>query len=81
MKTVTVNSDNKDDAYVATVHFFIAAQHLSRAKLNGWVVKQSYTSVTDKHYITEYTNGKMWVKAVSINDNHTYSFGVEGNES
>lgn len=81
MKTVTVNSDNKDDAYVATIHYFTAVQQMSHDKVGGWCIKQCYTSVTDDHYVTEYTNGKVWIKAVSIEGNHTYCFGVEDNES
>lgn len=77
MKTVTVNSNNKDDAYVATVLLFNNVQKMSLEKIGGWCVKQGYTSNTEQHFITEYTNGKMWIKAVSIEGEHTYSFGAE----
>lgn len=77
MKTVTVNSNNKDDAYTATVILFNQAQQMSAANVGGWSLGEVYTSITEQHFITEYTNGKMWVKAVSIEGNHTYSFGDE----
>ena len=76
MKTVTVNSNNKDDAYTATVHYFTAVQSLSRNNIDGWTLGEVYTSNIDQHFITTYTNGKMWVKAVSIEGEHTYSFGA-----
>ena len=77
MKTVTVSSDNKDDAYTATVLLFNQVKQMSVAKIGGWSLGQVYTSNSEQHFITEYTNGKMWVKAVSIEGNHTYSFGAE----
>jgi len=36
-----------------------------------------YTNNTDQHFITSYTNGKIWVRAESVNGIHTYSFGEE----
>ena len=77
MKTVTVNSDNKDDAYTATVLLFNQVKQMSAANIGGWTLGEVYTNNTDRHFITSYTNGKLWVKAVSIEGNHTYSFGVE----
>ena len=77
MKTVTVNSDNKDDAYVATALMFNQVAIMARNKIGGWSLGESYTSVEDKHYITEYTNGKMWINATSVKEKHIYTFGSE----
>ncbi|AUR95830.1 hypothetical protein NVP1213O_54 [Vibrio phage 1.213.O._10N.222.54.F10] len=77
MKTVTVNSDNKDDAYVATVLMFNQVAIMARNKIGGWSLSESYTSFEDKHYITEYTNGKMWINATSVEEKHIYTFGAE----
>lgn len=77
MKTVIVSSDNKDDAYTATVLLFNQVKQMNSAGVGGWSLGEVYTSNTEQHFITEYTNGKMWVKAVSIKGNHTYTFGLE----
>jgi hypothetical protein len=77
MKTVTTTSDNKDDAYVATVLLFNQVKQMSAANIGNWQLGEVYTNNTDRHFITSYTNGKLWVKAVSIDGNHTYSFGAE----
>lgn len=77
MKTVTVSSDNKDDAYVATVLLFNNVQKMSLSMIGGWNLGEVYTNNEEKHFITSYTNGLMWIKAESIDGNHTYSFGSE----
>ena len=77
MKTVTVNSNNKDEAYITTELLFDNVTRMNFEKIGGWCVKQGYTNNTEQHFITEYTNGKMWIKAVSIEGEHTYSFGAE----
>tara|TARA_R110002012_G_scaffold249637_1_gene427251 strand:+ start:1089 stop:1337 length:249 start_codon:yes stop_codon:yes gene_type:complete len=75
MKTVTVTSNNKDDAYTATVLFFKQVAQMSAAKIGNWSLAECYTNNSDQHFITEYTNGKIFVKAVSVNGEHTYSLG------
>ena len=78
MELVKVSCDIKDSAYIATVLLFNqVGQMCHESNLLGWELKSSYTSVVDEHFITEYTNGKMWVKAVSVNGKHTYSIGEE----
>jgi hypothetical protein len=77
MKTVTVNSNNKDDAYVATVLLFNNIQQMANHKIGKWELVESFTSVDQEIFETKYSNGKMWIKAVSIEGEHTYSFGSE----
>jgi hypothetical protein len=77
MKTVTVSNDNKDDAYTATVLLFNQIKQMSLANVGGWGLGEVYTNVKELHFITEYTNGKVWIKAVSIEGHHAYSFGAE----
>lgn len=68
-----VTSANKDTAYVATVILFNNIALMAHKKIGGWKLVQSCTSGDIK--ATEYTNGKMFVKAVSLGDEHTYTFG------
>lgn len=77
MKTEAVNSKNKDTAYIATVLLFQNVSQMCNAKISGWELVESHTDVSEKHFITKYSNGKMWIKAVSDNECHTYSFGAE----
>lgn len=77
MKTVTVNSENKDDAYIATVLLFQNVQSMSAAKVGSWRLGEVYTNNNDQHFITEYTNGRMRIRAESVEGNHTYTFGPE----
>lgn len=77
MQTITVNSGNKDDAYIATVLLFNSIQQLCNSGLGDWVIKEAYTNVSDGVYITAYTNGKMFIKAYSAGFHHTYTFGKE----
>ena len=76
-KTVTVNSNNKDDAYVATVLLFNNIQIMCNAMLDGWTLKETYTDTSRGEYITAYTNGKMFIRAISVGSHHTYTFGPE----
>lgn len=74
MKTVTVTSDNKDDAYTATVLLFNSARQMSLANVGNWSLGEVYTNNAEQHFITEYTNGKMKIRAESIKGHHTYKF-------
>lgn len=47
-------------------------------KIGGWGLEDSMTDTENEHYITKYTNGKMWVKAESHRGTHSYSYGQEG---
>lgn len=77
METVVVTSDNKDDAYVATVLLFNNVKQMSLHKIGGWCLDEVYTNTEENHFITSYTNGKMWIRAESNGDFHTYSFGEQ----
>ena len=77
MEMVKVTSSNRNDAYTATLYFFESVKQLSLANINGWNLGEVYTSNSEQHFITTYTNGQMWVRAESIKGVHTYSFGVE----
>lgn len=81
MKTVTVNSDNKDDAYTAAVLLFNNVKQMANHNIGKWELVESLTSTDQRIFEAKYSNGKMWIKAHSIWGNHTYSFGTEGNES
>lgn len=76
MKTQTVSSDNKDAAYIATVTLFNHVSVMALNKICGWELESSYTNDSDKHFITRYTNGKIFIKAESVGDNHTYTLGL-----
>lgn len=75
MKTVVVNSNNKDDAYKATVLLFDAVKVMAINKIGGWQLAESFTDCDQGVFETMYSNGKMWIKAYSICGNHEYSFG------
>ena len=77
MKTVIVKSDEKNDAYVATVLLFNQIRIMAQAKLGGWELTRTYTNVDRSEFVTRYSNGKMFIMAESIGDYHTYSFGKE----
>ena len=77
MNNVIVNSINKDDTYTATVLLFNNVQQMAIHKIGGGKLVEAFTSVDQEEYSTKYSNGKMWIKADSICDNHTYSFGKE----
>jgi hypothetical protein len=77
MKTVTVNSYNKDDLYQSTVLLFDAIRVMAVNKVGKWEVSESFTDSANKQFKTKYTNGKMWMKAVSSGEYHTYSYGAE----
>ena len=77
MKAVTVTSNKKDELYQTTVILFNNIRQMCLANIGEWTLGEVYTSVTEQHFITEYTNGKMWIKAESIKGNHTYSYGEQ----
>ncbi|EQB7930169.1 hypothetical protein ACYUFO_003499 [Vibrio parahaemolyticus] len=75
-----VSSENKDTAYAATVLFFNSVASMALQKVGGWELYETMTDDKRSHHITEYRNGKMFVRAVSYGDSHIYSFGEIGNE-
>lgn len=77
MEIVTVNSDNKDSTYVATSLLFNNIRSMALVKLCNWELVESYTNNDEQHFITKYSNGKMWIKAVSVEQHHIYTFGPE----
>ncbi len=81
MKTVTVNSKCNDELYQTTVLLFNSIRQMSMREVGGWTLTETFTDSTNKQFKTKYTNGKMWIKAVSSGTYHTYSYGVEDNES
>lgn len=70
-----VSSENKDTAYAATVLLFNNIRQMALHKIGGWELYEAMTDSKRSHYITEYRNGKMFVRAVSYGDSHIYSFG------
>lgn len=75
MKTVVVKSTNKDEAYVATVLLFNNIQMMAANNVGSWELVESYTDCENCEFITKYSNGKMWINAYTIDNNHEYSFG------
>lgn len=71
----SVDSENKDVAYIATVLLFNNVKQMAQRKVGGWKLYSNHTDIANKHYITEYRNGKMFIRAVSYGDAHIYSFG------
>ncbi|EPW4494034.1 hypothetical protein ACWLPO_004069 [Vibrio parahaemolyticus] len=80
MKTHEVTSENQDTAYTATVLFFNSVARMALQKVGDWELYEAMTDDKRSHYITEYRNGKMFVRAVSYRDSHIYSFGEIKNE-
>ncbi|EHV5556828.1 hypothetical protein K0W35_003508 [Vibrio parahaemolyticus] len=70
-----VSSENKDTAYTATQLLFDNVRLMALEKVGGWELHETLTDSTNRHYITEYRDGKMFVRAVSYGDSHIYSFG------
>ena len=77
MKKQIHTSENKTDAYIAAVLLFNQVKLMSHSKIGGWFLRYVYTSNSDQHFITEYSNGKLRVKAESIEGNHTYTIQEE----
>ncbi|AUS01720.1 hypothetical protein NVP1291O_06 [Vibrio phage 1.291.O._10N.286.55.F6] len=77
METVTVTSNNKDDAYTSTVLLFNNVKQMAMHNIGRWELVESFTSADQEIFETKYSNGKMWIKAYSIFGNHKYSFGAE----
>jgi hypothetical protein len=77
MKRHSVSSKNKDTAYIATNLLFNCVSQMARGKIGGWELCETYTNNSEKMFITAYSNGMMWVKAESVGEDHTYSFGGE----
>lgn len=75
MKEVTVTSDNRDELYQTTVFLFNNVRQMCLRNVAGWELEESFTDVYRQHFITKYTNGKMWIRAESVGDNHIYSYG------
>ncbi|HBH7874742.1 hypothetical protein HJ024_00530 [Vibrio parahaemolyticus] len=75
MKNHEVSSENKDTAYTATVLFFNSVARMALEKVGGWELYETLTDNERSHYITEYRNGKMFVRAVSYGNSHIYTFG------
>ncbi|EXJ28748.1 hypothetical protein [Vibrio parahaemolyticus] len=80
MKKHEVSSENKDTAYTATQLLFDNVRLMALEKVGGWELYEAMTDSKRSHYITEYRNGKMFVRAVSYGDSHIYSFGEIKNE-
>ncbi|EIO4560642.1 hypothetical protein LQM11_001198 [Vibrio parahaemolyticus] len=76
-----VSSENKDAAYAATVLLFNNVSQMALHKIGNWELYETMTDSTNRHYITEYRNGKMFVRAVSYGDSHVYTFGEIGEVS
>ncbi|EJG0960996.1 hypothetical protein C4G95_RS18340 [Vibrio parahaemolyticus] len=76
-----VSSENKDTAYAATVLLFNNIRQMAMHKIGSWELYEAMTDSTNRHYITEYRNGKMFVRAVSYGDSHVYTFGEIGEVS
>ena len=70
-----VTSEDKDTAYIATVLLFNNVKQMAMHKIGGWELYKTSTNTTDYAYVTEYRNGKMYVRATSCGDNHIYTFG------
>lgn len=70
-----VSSENKDTAYTATVLLFNNVRQMAMHKIGGWELHEAMTDNERSHYITEYRNGKMFVRAVSYGNSHIYTFG------
>ena len=77
MKTVSVSSENKDELYQTAVLLFNNIKSMAMAKIAGWELTESVTDNTNKYFLTKYSNGKMWIMAVSSKDSHLYSYGQE----
>lgn len=70
-----VSSENKDTAYTATQLLFYNVRLMALEKVGNWELCETMTDSTNGHYITEYRDGKMFVRAVSYGNSHIYSFG------
>ncbi|EMK3412203.1 hypothetical protein V8068_001162 [Vibrio parahaemolyticus] len=77
---IEVSSEKKDATYVATVLLFDSVKQMAIHKIGSWELYEAMTDDKRSHYITEYRNGKMFVRAVSYGDSHIYSFGEIENE-
>lgn len=75
MERHEVTSEQKDTAYIATVLLFNNVKQMALNKIGGWVLHEAVTDNHRNHYVTEYRNGKMFVRAVSFGSSHVYSFG------
>ncbi|MCG9699671.1 hypothetical protein L1D19_05930 [Vibrio natriegens] len=80
-ETHKVTSDNKNALYFIVSDFFYSVCVNVEKGLGNWKIDGSYTNHRDKHFLKIYTNGKMWIKAESIDGRHTYSFGDEPQEN
>lgn len=76
LPTVKVNSDNKNETYVATVLLFNNVRQMAMHKIGGWALAESVTDNEGNYFISVYKNGKMHVTAESHGDHHAYSFGA-----
>ncbi|MFZ3398540.1 hypothetical protein LCS82_13930 [Vibrio harveyi] len=75
MKKHEVTSEKKDTAYIATQNLFYNVRLMALEKVGGWELHEAMTDSERSYYITEYRDGKMFVRAVSRGDSHIYSFG------
>ena len=81
MEKQSISSDSGNPLYEVIAALFVTVQQLSNNGLCGWVFDGSYTNHQDEHFVTIYTNGKVSIKAESVDGVHTYTYGpVEDSE-
>ncbi len=70
-----VSSENKDTAYTATLLLFYNVRIMALEKVGGWELHKSITDIHRNYYVTEYRNGKFFIRCVSHGNSHIYTFG------
>ncbi len=73
MEEVTANSIEGGDAYIFARALFCSIRNCGLS--GGWELYSSQTNVDEQIFSTTYTNGKVFVKAHSANNIHTYIYG------
>lgn len=75
MKVAIANSKDGGNLYDVLKAFFHSVKNWGGLDKTPWTLSSSYTDVEGKVFITEFSNGKVFIRAHSENGVHTYSYG------
>ena len=64
---------DKKDTYAMLVLFFQSVQQMANNKIGGWGIEYGFTDNTNQEFITAYSNGKLSVRAHSVDGDHHHS--------